>query len=154
MAFQNSPMSAHVNPRLTALKASVGIVPKDDQQHTRGNGRSGVDFVKSDGWINIGVPVALTREDGTTEDTFLTVSGMGIEKLKMSPTNSSIPETAQRNAAANAYREYMLSQYAEMQPGEERTISFLSVQIRKVRQNDVSAADPTVNPFMAALLVA
>jgi hypothetical protein len=146
-------MSAHVNPRVAALKASVGIVPKDDQ-HTRGNGRSGVDFEPSLGWVNLVLPIAIKREDGTEEITYLSVGGMPIDKLKHFKTNGSNPETVQRNTASNHLQDQIHEALAGMQAGEEMILSRLVVQLRKVRPNDVSAADPTVNPFMAGLLSA
>jgi hypothetical protein len=97
------------------------------------------DLPKADVWMNIGYPVTVAAEDGSTETRFVSLPvGIALDTQKPITITTRSPELAELQANQNRLLAD-LQKYAEgLQPGEETLIN-LSIQLRRVK-------DPVVAP--------
>lgn len=105
---------------------------------------------KSQIWLNVGVTLPMTQEDGTIEDTFVSLPvGIPIDttaEVEMRGKNVSWHQMVQ---AKNHLLNFLKEAGAQLQPGEAHTINGLQLELRRSGQPEAPAVGE--NPLLAAM---
>ncbi|QYW02213.1 ssDNA-binding protein [Stenotrophomonas phage Philippe] len=115
-----------------------GAGSQQPSQNQQGNAKQ--DRPKSKFWINVGYPITVTNDDGTTREEFISLSmGIPLDSVEYKPATSSNKDWAQREAAQNHLLDLLKSKGSELQPGEALILDRLSVELRQVKDSTTAA---------------
>lgn len=116
-------------------------------RNSGGNAGAADDRPKAQFWINVGYPVDVEIDGGTTETRFVSMPmGIPVDTQEELKTNTGNAEWNMLQQARNALVQLLTETGKELKPGEERIVN-LQVQLRRVK-DESAQPDAKSNPFM------
>jgi hypothetical protein len=117
--------------------------------NSRANG-SNEPFEKAEFWMNTGLEIQLTREDGTIEKKFLSLAkGIPLDKMAKLDTSSSNEDYAMFQQGRNDLYDHVMEIARKLQPGESKIVD-LQVEVRRTK-SELPAPKLGSNPYVAAI---